>query len=274
MSTQVPYKALERPLKMIFTSEITEKKDQDYKNLLRLTYIDIIPEKLSFWSGEQAVKIIRETAPVHSLPNNNADAFVHQVSHALYHLNFKIGYKGMPVLLEKQDELWKRWLALRQLLADSFTGDWVDQMLTKVDLKMVPSDQLLPQIMQDWFLSEYFRNVYELRFDSGISHLQRNLYGLIPEMVKLRETWSLKSSADHYQLRFAAKWIGNELGENLNQWIKIKTGSDAVRKPEITGSGSFNVSKETGWCSSFESTYALTTETGYEKIMKTTLKSI
>ncbi|MBB6273767.1 hypothetical protein HDF26_004227 [Pedobacter cryoconitis] len=274
MSTGIPYKALQKTLKMMFTSEITEKKGQDYKNLIRLTYVDIIPEKSSFWSGEQGVKVIRETAPVHHLPENRADAFVQQVSNALYHLNFKIGHKGMPVSLEKQDELWKRWLMLRELLADSFTGDWVDEMLTKVDLKMLPSPDLFPQVMEDLFLNEYFRNIYELKFDSGINQLQRNLYGLLPEVVKLQERWSMKSSANHYQLRFASKWTGNELGEKLNHWIKIKTGSDAEGKPEITGSGSFLVSKETGWCSSLESTYALTTGSGYEKIMKINLKSI
>lgn len=274
MNTQIPYKALTKPLKMIFKSEITERKEEDYQSSVKLTYVDIIPEKLSFWSGEQCIQVIREAAPVNSLPGNQADAFVQQVSQVLNQLVFKIGFKGMPVLLEKQDVLWKKWLSLRELLADTYTGDWVQEMLTRVDLKMIPSDKLLPMVMSDLFLNDYFRNVYEMKFDSGVSHSQQVVYGLVPVAVKLNEVWELQTSDQHFNLKFSGKCVDSDVEQNLGEWIKSKMGNEPVLKPEIISAGSFRISKETGWCSSFQSTYSFATESGFEKVMKITLTSI
>lgn len=274
MSTSIPYKALEKPLQLTFSSEITERKEGDFKSSAKVSYVTIIPEKLSFWLGEQCIQVIREAAPVNSLSDNNADAFVQQASQALSHLTFKIGFKGMPVLLEKQDVLWKKWLLLREVLANTYIGDWVGERLTEIDLKMLLSDQLMNFVMRDLFLNDYFRNIYEIKFESGISRLQRTIYGLTPEATRLHEVWELKSSATHYNLEFSGKWKGTEISEQLEKWIKNKIDNQPLLKPEITSSGSFTISKETGWCSSFESNYVLITESGFEKVIKIKLTSI
>lgn len=258
---------------MLFNSEVVEKNKDDRKCVVKLSYIDIVPEKASFWSGDQSVQVIREAAPISSLPGNNADAFVQQVSQALQNLMFKIGFKGMPVSLEQQEQLWKNWLLLRDRLAETYTGDWVTDTLTKIDHKMRPSDQLMPIVMQDLFLNDYFRNIYDLSFDNGLAQVHRNVYGLTPEPARFNETWKLTSSAEHHVVKFSGKADGNNISQSLRTWIKNKSGHEPANT-RIIGRGFFEVNKETGWCSSFESTYSLSTESGFEKIVRITLTSI
>lgn len=274
MKNQIPYKVLSNPLKLLFNAVIEERGTGYIENASRLTYVDIIPEKASFWSGTQAVQVIREAAPVNILTVNNADAFVQHAAQALYQLCFKMDYSGMPASLEQQDKLWQNWMQLRQILSDTYTGDWVNKTLTAIDHKMLPSNNLLQTTMQDVFFNNYFRNIYTPQFTGGKAQVNRNVYGLIPGALAVSETWDLEETDKSFEVKFTGNWQrGGNISELQNKWLKNKSNRITITAPEIRGSGYFTVNKSTGWCSAFESTYVLNTEYEYEKTITTTLRS-
>jgi hypothetical protein len=272
MTDHIPYKPLNKPLKLIFDAEVNERKAHDSQSVHKVTYVNILPVKSSFWSADQLVEVTREAAPVNHFAGNNADALVQHIARALYQLRLKVNFKGMPAAIDQQDQLWQKWLHLRQLIADTYTGDWVNEVLTKVDQKMLPSAGLINTVMQDVFFNNYFRDIYDARFSNGICKIQRPVYGLTPDAIPMNETWELKQSDQKYHVKFSGSWTGH-ITEVQNNWFKVKNRRNTIGTPQITGSGSFYIEKETGWCSSFENTYAITTEYDYEKIITTTLRS-
>ena len=272
MKSQIPYKALSKPLKLLFNATIDEMGSESIENMSRLTYVDILPSKASFWSGTQAVQVIREAAPVNTSTNNNADAFVQHAAQALYNLCFKMDYSGMPASLEQHDKLWQKWMELRLLLADTYTGDWVNKMLTTIDQKMLPSNNLLQTTMQDVFFNNYFRNIYEPKFTGGVAQVNRTVFGLMPGAIAVNETWQLNETDKNFEVKFTGKWHGGNISETQNRWLKNKNNG-TVDTPQISGSGYFTVNKDSGWCSAFESTYTVYTGTEYKKTITTTLRS-
>ncbi len=273
MKNQIPYKALSKPLKLLFNATIDERGSENIENTSRLTYVDILPSNASFWSGTQAVQIVREAAPINTSTNNNADAFVQHAAQALYNLCFKMDFSGMPASLEQQDKLWQSWMQLRLLLTDTYTGDWVNRMLTAIDQKMLPSSNLLQTTMQDIFFNNYFRNIYEPKFNGGITKVNRTIFGLMPGAIPVQETWQLNETDKTFEVKFTGNWRGGNISELQNKWLKSKSNSNTTEAPQISGSGHFTVNKDTGWCSGFESTYALYTGDEYEKTITTTLRS-
>ncbi|RFZ89976.1 hypothetical protein D0C36_23755 [Mucilaginibacter conchicola] len=272
MKGQIPYKPLSQPLKLLFNATINERGSDSIDSASRLTYVDIVPSKTSFWSGTQGVQVIREAAPVNASSDNNADAFIQHAAQALYNLHFQIDYSGMPSSLERQEKLWQNWMQLRLLLADTYSGDWVDKTLTVIDHKMLPSDKLLDTTMQDIFFNNYFRNIYTPKFSDGTTQVNRNVFGLMPGAMPVYETWQVGETAKTFEVKFTGNWRGGNLTEIQTRWLKHKSNL-TMAEAQLRGSGYFTVNKDTGWCSAFESTYTLLAGGEFEKTITTTLKS-
>lgn len=266
--SKIRYKTLEKSLKMLLKVEISEIAAAKEESTLRIFEIDIIPGKASFWSGNQCIVITRKPSDLDGLPNNNTDFFVQQIAAALSQLTLRIGANGIPVEIEKQDELWRKWLGIRENLADRYTGDWVDEKLSQVDQKMLPSDKLLQNIMQDMFLNEYFRGIYDVSFDGDSFMRQRTVYGVCPFPLQFNEKWTLQSSENAQLIKFSGNWNEQTIPKDFNRWLKSKT-ADALT--QITIDGFYQVSTDTGWCNALHSNYTLIAGSGYEKTIKVTL---
>ncbi|SHF39625.1 hypothetical protein [Pedobacter caeni] len=266
--SKIRYKALEQPLKMLYKVEISEKTLEKETTSLRLFEIDIVPEKVSFWSGNQNIEIVRKPSMVSGIPDNSVDAFVQQIAVALHQLTFKLGFNGMPVCVEKQDELWRKWLTIRSNIADSYTGDWVDKALCEIDQKMLPSDQLTQNIMQDLFLNEYFRNVYDFAFVEDQFKRRRTVYGLCPLPLQFIETWTRQSSTEGQMISFSGRCNESSNTSDFKNWLKTKTNDQLS---QISVNGSYQINSNTGWCNALDSSYSLVANNSYEKTIKVTL---
>jgi len=265
--SKIQYKSLEKTLNMLCKVEITEQTALKHEDFIRLFNVEIFPHKTSFWSGNQHIEIIRKPILPNVLPNNNADAFAQQVSATLHQLTLKLGLNGAPVTIEKQTELWQKWLNIRKNLADTFTGDWVEPALTEIDKKMLPGETLMHYIMQDLFLNEYFRNIYDAPFIGNTFYCKRTVHALCPFPIQINEKWLLYTSATEQLITFSGKWdkIHNQPG--INNWLKTKT-DDYLS--EIRINGQYQLDQRTGWCNALESCYTLSTNS-YKKTLKITL---
>ena len=274
MLSKIPYKALKTELKFIYQTEIAEMMDGKRNNISRISYVDLLPAKTSFWSGDQTLQVIRKSAALNSLSGNNADAFVQQAATVLHQLRFRIGLKGMPAALEDQDLLWKSWMDTRGYLADSYTGDWVNQALSKIDKQLKPSDQLLNTVMKDMFLNDYFRNLYSRDFEEGQLVVEREINGLTPLTIPIKEKLQLKEGAENYEVLFSGRCTDSRIKNDLNNWLENSSRNLLPADIEITSSGFLLINKKTGWCSAFESNYAISSGSDFEKTVKLTLKTI
>lgn len=266
--SKIKYKVLEKPLKMLFKVEVSEKTTVKEDFAVRLFEIDIVPQKTSFWSGSQNIELIRTPSALSGIPANNVDAFAQQVAAVLHNLTFKMSDYGMPLRVEKQDELWQKWLAVRANLADSYAGEWVDKSLSLVDQKMLPSEKLTRNLMQDLFLNEYFRGAYGVQFSDNSFKRERTVYGLCPFPIQFNETWTLQSLENEQRINFFGKWNGIVNTDSFKQWLQAKTGTGIA---QITVDGYYQISNYTGWCNALYSSYLLTAGNGYEKNIKVTL---
>lgn len=273
MLSKIPYKALKTELKFIYQSEVAEMKDGKRNSVSRISYIDLLPAKASFWSGDQTLQVIRKSAALNSLSGNKADAFVQQAATVLHQLRFRIGLKGMPAALEDQDLLWKSWMNTRGYLADSYSGDWVNDTLSKIDTQLKPSDHLLNTVMKDMFLNDYFRNIYSNNFENGQLVMEREINGLTPLAIPIKEKMQLKEETENYEVLFSGRCTNPRIKNDLNQWLKSSRNLVSA-DIEITSSGFLLVNKKNGWCSAFESNYALSSGNDFEKTVKLTLKAI
>ncbi len=265
---KIDYKPLEKPLNILFKIEIAEKTAFKDESIFKLFNIDVLPAKASFWSGHQHIEIIRKQSLIDALPDNDVDLFVQQISAALHQLTLKIGFNGMPVSVEKQNELWQKWLAIRENIASSYTGDWIDSTLTVVDQKMLPGEILTKQIKQDLFLNEYFRGIYDATFVENQFNRKREVYGLCPFPIQFNEKWILLTSENQKLIKFSGNWIGNVDQPGFNNWLKTKTDSELT---EISVEGFYRIDPITGWCNALESTYLLVASNSYKKTLKITL---
>ncbi|QNN43830.1 hypothetical protein [Pedobacter roseus] len=265
--SKILYKPLEKPLSMLCKVEITEKTGNKEDYFFKTFSVEIFPHKTSFWSGNQNIDIVRKPISPNNLPDNNADAFAQQISAVLYQLTIKLGLNGVPSAVEKQHELWQKWLNIRENLADTFTGDWVEPALTKLDVKMLPGETLTPYIMQDIFLNEYFRNIYDAAFIGNNFYCKRTVYGLCPSPIQFNEKWLLQDSATGQSIKFSGKWdkIPDQAG--FDDWLKTKTDDHLS---EIRIEGLYQLDHITGWCNAIESFYTLTTNR-YRKTLTITL---
>lgn len=264
---KIEYKPLEKPLSMSLKIEISEKTAQKDTYSLKVFDVNILPAKVSFWSGHQNIEIVREPVTISGLPYNDADAFVQQVSTLLNHLTLKLDFNGMPINIEKQHELWQKWLLLRTNLYGIYTGDWIEKALTEIDEKLLPGKGLAANIMQDMFLNEYFRNVYNATFIENCFYGKRTAYGLCPSPILFNEKWILQASPAGQIINFSGK--GDKINDQagFNHWLKNKT--DYVNA-EIVANGFYQIDFATGWCNALESHYILNTK-NYEKTVKIVL---
>ena len=265
---KIDYKSLEKPLKMLFKVEISEKTAFKDEYTFKLFDIDILPDKTSFWSGHQHIEIIRKQSLIDALPGNDVDLFVQQISAALHQLTLKIGFNGMPVSVEKQNELWQKWLAIRENVASTYTGNWIDSTLIAVDKKMLPGEALTEHTKQDLFFNEYFRGVYDANFVENNFNRKREVYGLCPFPIWFNEKWTLQTSANQKLIKFSGNWAKNVDQPRFYNWLKTKTDNDIT---EISVEGFYQIDPITGWCNALESTYSLIANSSYIKTLKITL---
>lgn len=265
---KIDYKSLEKPLNMLFKVEIAEKTAFKDEYTFKLFDLDILPDKTSFWSGHQHIQIIRKQSLIDALPGNDVDLFVQQISAALHQLTLKIGFNGMPVSVEKQSELWQKWLAIRENMTNSYTGDWIDSTLIAVDKKMLPGEALTEHIKQDLFLNEYFRGIYDARFVENNFSRKREVYGLCPFPIRFNEKWVLQTSENQKLIKFSGNCTKNIEQPGFNSWLKTKTNKDIT---EISAKGFYQINPIIGWCNALESTYSLIANNSYIKTLKITL---
>jgi len=265
---KIDYKSLEKPLNMLFKIEISEKTAFKDEYTLKLFDIAILPDKTSFWSGHQHIEIIRKQSLIDALPGNDVDLFVQQISATLHQLTLKIGFNGMPVSVEKQNELWHKWLAIRENVTNTYTGDWIDSTLMTVDKKMLPNEALTEHIKQDLFINEYFRGVYDARFVENKFNRKREVYGLCPFPIWFNEKWTLQTSVNQKLIKFYGNWPQNVDQPGFNSWLKTKTDKDIT---EISVEGFYQIDPITSWCNALESTYLLMANSSYIKTLKITL---
>ncbi len=264
---KIQYKPLEKTLNMLLRIEISEKTAQKDKYSLKAFDVNILPAKVSFWTGHQNIEIIRKPFEISHLPNNEADAFVQQVSPLLNHLTLKLGFNGMPTNIEKQHGLWQKWLVIRTNLSASYTGDWIKKALSEIDEKLLPGEGLTPYIMQDMFLNEYFRNVYNASFIENFFYGKRIIYGLCPSPIQFNEKWILQTSPSRQFINFSGEWDKTYDQAGFNNWLKNKT---EYVNAEIVANGFYQIDHITGWCNSLESNYRLSTN-DYERTLKIVL---
>ncbi|CAH0123681.1 hypothetical protein SRABI27_03904 [Pedobacter sp. Bi27] len=262
---KIDYKSLEKPLNMLFKVEIAEKTAFKDEYTFKLFDIDILPDKTSFWSGHQNIEILRKQSLIDALPDNDVDLFVQQISTALHQLTLKIGFNGMPVSVEKQNELWQKWLVIRENLTNTYTGDWIDSTLIAVDKKMLPSETLTEYIKQDLFLNEYFRGVYDANFVENNFSRKREVYGLCPFPIWFNEKWTLQTSENQKLIKFSGNWTKNVDQPRFDSWLKTKTDNDMT---EVSVEGFYQIDPITGWCNALQSTYSLIANSSYLKTLK------
>lgn len=265
---KIDYKSLVKPLNMLFKVEISEKTAFKDEYTFRLFDIDILPDKTSFWSGHQNIKIIRKQSLIDALPGNDVDLFVQLISATLHQLTLKIGFNGMPISVEKQNELWQKWLTIRENVASTYTGDWIDSTLIAVDKKMLPGEALTAHIKQDLFLNEYFRGVYDACFVENDFSQKREVYGLCPFPICFNEKWTLQTLENQKLIKFSGNWAKNVDQPGFYSWLKTKTDNDIT---EISVEGFYQIDPITGWCNALESTYLLIANSSYIKTLKITL---
>jgi len=262
---KIQYKPLSSPLNMLFKVEVFEKTKNKDTNSNRLFDLQIFPQKTSFWTGEQCIEIWRKPILTDGLHNNNnTDAFVHEVSTVLHQLTLKLGFTGMPVKVEQQNELWKNWLAIRANLSIGYTGDWISSALTTIDKKMLPGETLMNHIMQDLFMNEYFRGVYDAVFTENKFSCNRKISGLCPWPIQFNEIWTLQNAQ---VIKFSGEGNNPVDQSEINGWLKSKTGES---KAEISVDGFYQFDHNTAWCNALESNYSLTAN-NYEKKIKISL---
>ncbi|GAA4212923.1 hypothetical protein GCM10022289_44420 [Pedobacter jeongneungensis] len=265
--SKIQYKSLNKPLSMLGKIEIAEKTALKGEDFINFFSVEIFPHKTSAWYGNQSIEIIRKPIPSGALLTNNADVFARQVSATLNQLTLKLGLNGVPVTIEKQNELWQRWLNIRSNLANTFTGNWVEPALAEIDKKILPGKTFTHYIMQDLFLNEYFRNIYDASFTGNAFYSKRTVHGLCPFPIQFNEKWLLHTSATEQSINFSGKWdkIADQSG--FKEWLKNKTDD---RLGEIRVEGQYQLDPVTGWCNALESCYSLTTNS-YKKTLKITL---
>jgi len=265
---KILYKSLTTPLKLLFKVEVSEKTRFKEDYTVKLFEIDILPDETSFWSGHQNIEILRKPNLMNGLANNDADAFVQQVSTILHQLTLKLGFSGMPISIEKQNMLWLKWLTIRTNLVNSYTGDWIDFALNEIDKKMLPGQALTKHIMEDLFFNEYFRGVYDVSFNYNTFNCKRLVYGLCPTPIRLNEKWLLQTSATGQSITFTGECENLSGLTNSSNWFKTKTDNDITA---IRVEGFYHIDQITGWCNALESNYFLTANNDYEKTLKVML---
>ncbi|WP_293304972.1 hypothetical protein [Pedobacter sp. UBA5917] len=266
---KIQYKPLEKTLNMCLEIETSEKTALNDKYSLKVFDVNISPVKVSFWSGHQNIEVFRKPVEEKLLPNNEADAFVQEASTLLNHLTIKLDFNGVPISIEKQDELWQNWLGLRANLAASYTGDWIEKTLTEIDKKLLPNKGLLPYIMQDIFLNEYFRGVYNALFIENCFYGKRIVYGLCPSPILFNEKLILQTSPTSQLINFSGKEDKIYDQSGFSSWFKNKSN---YALPQIKAEGFYQIDNVTGWCNSLESNYKLSTN-DYEKTLKIVLNT-
>ncbi|RBQ05465.1 hypothetical protein DRW42_15865 [Pedobacter miscanthi] len=264
---KIEYKPLQKPLNMLLKIEVSEKTAQKDKYSLMLFEVTILPAQVSFWSGHKHIEVFRRRVETNHLPNNDADAFARQVSTLLNHLTLKLDFNGRPINIEKQQELWQNWLLLRTNLSASYRGDWIEKALTKIDKKLLPGEGLTTYILQDIFLNEYFRGVYNAFFIENSFCGKRTIYGLCASPILFNEEWTLKTSSSGQLINFSGKWDKTEAQPGVNNWLKNQI--DYVNA-EMEMKGFYQIDNVTGWCNSLESNYLLSIN-DYKKELKIVL---
>lgn len=256
MADKIPYKTLKKPMDFVFSTEVTERRGTGIKQSFKSFYISIIPSKESFWSGLQIVRFVRSAGPLNVLSGNKADLFVQDAAKIIYDLEFKIDFEGKPSGLKDEDALWKKWLALRENLAESYSGEWVDAALSKIDKRMRPSLELFPMLMKDLFFSIYFKK-------KGTEWPD---YSLLPLMIPFKEKSVLRVNAQNYEIDYSGEWTGADPDQHILHYIR-KLVDDALYEDHFTiqSFGSNSIDKETGWCNGFIHNYLLDAEDLYQK---------
>lgn len=242
---------------------ISEKTDQKVESIHKGFDINIVPGKVSFWTGCQNITVFRKPDAINNLPGNDANAFVQQVSTVLNQVSLKLDFKGSPIAIEQQETLWKKWLNTRTNIENSFAGNWVEKALTTIDRKLLPGENLTSYMMQDLFLNEYFRNVYQVTFTENIFHGKRTVYGFCPAPIQFGEKWRIKPLPTGCLIKFSGQKAEIHDEPRFNRWLKTKTDD---RIEEIRVDGFYQVDAATGWCNVIESHYQLTTG-NYEKTL-------
>ncbi len=261
--SKILYKPLKEPLNMHLKITISERTDQKVKYIHKDFDINIVPGKVSFWTGSQRITVYRKPDAINNLPNNDADAFVQQVSTVLNPVSLKLNFNGSPTVIEQQETLWKKWLNTRTNIENSFAGNWVEKALTIIDRKLLPGENLTSNLMQDLFLNEYFRNVYQVNFTENIFRGERTVYGFCPAPIQFGEKWRIKPLPTGCLIKFSGKKAEIHDQPGFNRWLKTKTDD---RIEEIRVDGFYQVDAATGWCNAIETRYQLTTG-NYEKTL-------
>jgi len=275
MSSKIPYKVLKSDLKFLFSSEITEHVNKvNTQKIIKTKLIDIVPQKQSFWSGEQLIEIKKQDLPFSNYSSGNqADRFVHKLEAVLAKLIVKLNSNGLPCGLQNQKELWQEWLQMRGKLDSEFSGEWVDKILMRIDKKMLPSDSLPAHVTEDLFISEYFNKLLHMELSPSNLLVNRNIHAWLPFQIDLLENWKVEDKNGFYSIIISGK-LRDMPTNKIRSWLeKSRIPNLSNEKIEVESKGIFDIDLKTGWCSAYQTTYILKVQDIYLREMKNKLIS-
>lgn len=193
-------------------------------------------------------------------PANPVEAVVKRMGEPLQELALVINAAGQPLRLHNHAAVWSRWQEVRQEVLSTYSGEWVEALVAKAECRLLRSQSVLDcAVEQDWVLGQYFAGVYGQTFSGPDARAERQsrLCHLLSVPVLLTEEWHYGASAKGCTIGMAGSWQGEVPLRQLPKAARLGKSGESVQAVHIRKDCRYQMRKDIGWCSGFESTLTL-----------------
>jgi hypothetical protein len=195
-----------------------------------------------------------------SSPANPVEAVVQRLGEPLQELALVINAAGQPLRLHNHAAIWSRWQRVRQQVLSTYSGAWVEALVEKTERRLLSSQAVLDcALWQDWVLSQYFAGVYGQAFSGPDARVERQsrLWHLLSIPVLLNESWQYEATSRGCTIGMVGNWQGEVPGRQLPKAARQGKAGDSVQAVRISKDCRYQMGKDIGWCSGFESRLSL-----------------